>query len=199
MRVVYIDIDSTIWPAEVEYDRVAMELFGKPFGENWYNIPELKERFGPNFSRIFEDALHPYSVWERELYPHVTEALQYMVELGLDVHFLSHNPKPKVMIDPVWEWLLEKSGINDFELTILRSDYSKIEFMQSDPFAWAIIDDKVETLLEACEAGYVTVAKQQPWNLTLQGKVGILSFDSWQILPSLLYKRLMFGDICLTG
>lgn len=187
----YVDIDSTIWPAEDEYDRAAMELYGVEFGTDWYSEAELIERFGPDYQKIFSYALRPERVTERKLYPHAYATLRNLGKT-FRLHFISHNYEPDDIESRVREWLERRLG-GQFDLTVYPPYNDKVATMNADPFAYGIIEDKATTLVDAMKAGYVTIAKRQPWNLSIVDKYGIMSFDDWVEVPTLVEYRELIG------
>jgi hypothetical protein len=169
-----------------------MELYGTPFGDDWYDTAELVEKFGPNYSDIFKHALDPEQVQDRELYPFVAAAVTKLYQMGFGIHFMSHNPNPSKMYLPVHMWLDDYIHIN-YELTIFGARNDKISTMREDPKAWAIIEDKPSTLVKAQKNGYVTLARRHPWNLDVIAKHDIMSFDNWAVVPEMLWSRLQSG------
>ncbi len=195
-RTLYFDIDSTLWPAETEYMANAIELFGKELDTTYqYNDKWLEENYGPNYVDMFY--LDPANIAQREVYPGVVEGIQYAYKkLGFNIHFLSHNSTPADMFEPVDKWLWDNLRI-DFDLTIFEASNCKVAYMQDDPTAWGIVEDKPKTIFDAYDAGYVVFGKRQPWNLQIVDGGGIIFFNEWTEFPQLLYKRLMFGDVVL--
>jgi hypothetical protein len=185
-RTLYIDIDSTIWPAEEQYSKAAKELFGKELKSNqWYTVDELIAVFGSDYRKIFSYALQPQRMPLRKLYPHVYTALLSLTALGFRLHFISHNEhrfQPAIR-----SWLRKKLGNIQFNLTVQPVEVlDKVEYMTYDPYAWGIIEDKAETLIDAVEADYISIAKSQPWNLTVAQQYAILSFETWDEVPALV-------------
>ncbi len=196
MRRLYLDLDSTVWPAEDAYTVASLELFGKVFGlkEDGYYAPtsELREKFGDNYTKIFDVALSPESVGDRVLYPGVDAALSYVREMGLSITFISHNHKPAPLRKPIRDWL-EKELSFPFELIVFGARNDKTAVMDADPVAWGIIEDAPCTLKKAAQKGYVTLAKLQNWNLQTVTECGIMGFDRWEDMPDIIERELDRG------
>lgn len=185
-KTLYIDIDSTIWPAEEEYDRAAMELYGIPFGKDWYDVEELIEKFGPDYKQVFRHALDPERILTRKLYPGVATALyELYVESNFTLHFISHNDHD--LEAGLEQWLTNILNI-PFDITVYPVEImDKVKWMMYDPNAFALIEDKPAALLDSAVTGYITLAKRQPWNrLTLQENPDIIGFDNWIYVPYML-------------
>lgn len=195
-RRLYVDIDSCIYPAEDLYDAAALELFGKPFGlkeSDHYFIPdEMRARFGPDYARIFDLALAPERVHERELYTGVERALfDIWYRLEMDITFISYNHKPGPLREPVREWLESRLAF-PFDLTIYGHRNDKTATMTADPSAWGIVEDSPKTLLKSARKGFATFGIHQAWNenLTTDPNCGIMWFDEWEKLPDLVERAL---------
>jgi hypothetical protein len=198
-RTLYIDIDSTIWPAEEQYSQAAKELFGKELKSNqWYTVDELLDVFGPDYRKIFSYALQPQRMPLRKLYPHVYTTLLTLTAIGFKLHFISHNEhrfQPAIR-----SWLRKKLGNIQFNLTVQPVEVlDKVQYMGFDPYAWGIIEDKTDTLVDAVESGYISIAKTQPWNLTAVQQYGILSFETWDELPTLVKRALRISEEVYVG
>lgn len=185
----YLDIDSTVWAAENEYDAAALELYGIPFNTGrWYANEELVETFGPDYTKLFRHALKPDKVHERKLYPGAHWAL---LDLNnhFNLHFISHNPFPNEFYRPVHKWL--SMYLMDFALTITPDSQCKINMMHDDMDAWGIIEDKAETIERAWLSGYDVLVREHPWNLDVREEYGIMSFTDWLKVPDMV-KELAF-------
>lgn len=181
----YIDIDSTIWPAELEYEKAEMELYGtKLLSTGWYDVPRLIETFGSNYQEIFWKALAPEKVMEREFYPNCLEALYDLYSMGFDIHFITHNPFREMMSDPLFDWL-NLSLIHPLELTVYAEHNCKVETMNQDPTAWGIIEDRPSMLSKAVDSGYKAYGKKQVWNQR-DPVGGVWWFNDWSVVPSLI-------------
>ena len=192
LRTLYIDIDSTIWPAEDVYAKNAIELFGSNYPMTvQYDEQFFKDTYGPGYGDIFK--FNPEEIADRVLYPYAAWALNYLYGLGFELHFLSHNPAPHKMRKPVQAWLESKLQV-PFKLTVFGARNCKVNFMAGEDYAWGIIEDKPSTLAKAHRHGYVTIAKEQPWNLRTIEECGILSFSSWLQIPGMVTNVLEKGQ-----
>lgn len=188
--ILVIDVDSTIWPAEHKYDKAALELYGKPFWTDpvpdWYDHKALVYRFGNDYWRIFDRALDPSKVSEREFYPGVREALYALYERGVGIHFLTKNFEPERMRRPLLRWL-EGVAPPGFKLSLtIRDDKTP---MLEKIGAYGIVDDKPELLMKARRRGYWCATKYQPWNRrVVEENPAIFGFEHWgEFTPDRLF------------
>lgn len=198
-RTVYIDIDDTIWDAEGRVLQTLAEKYGinktREEVTYWGCYADWLNNDDNWFDMAFGDALDPAQVKERELFPNVARVLEILHDNEINLHFISHNPKPNKMVTPVHEWLLDKLPGLAFSLTIFGARNDKVKFMQNDPSAWAIVEDKYTTLASAAKAGYVAFGKVREYNrLDIAENPAILPFEDWNEFGKMFYKRLMFGD-----
>lgn len=183
-----LDVDSTIWPAEKEYDRAALELYGKRFYSDeydWYDVPDLKARYGPGYRRIFEAALGPQSLQHRSLYPGVVEAVRTISENGYGVLFFTHHHAPNSMRRPLRSWLQQEFDV-DFTLYVHTARVRKTgKALKANGVA--MVDDKPDTLGESVAAGLYTMTKLHPWNVQLVSQTPqIRGFENWsEVVPIL--------------
>ncbi len=202
-KTLYIDIDSTIWDMESVVFATMQREFGIEITHEditqWDTIPELVGWCDGWFDKCFKDAFDPEQVGQRRLYPHVGKALLNMwVSYGLSFHFLSHNPEPRKMQEPVRQWLHDHLLV-PFEVTVFGARNDKINFMQDDPNAWGIVEDKPSTLAKAAKSEYVTIAKRHPYNLNIIDQYDILSFDHWRDVPDLVHNIVVEGEVSALG
>lgn len=187
-NILVCDIDSTIWPAEREYDIAAMELFGQPFfkdGYDWYDVRDLVARYGTDYAAIFRHALAPEKVMKRELYPHVADALREVHEMGYQIMFFTHHHRPRSIAPALRSWLEIRLSI-PFTLRANTSRVSKVQSVRGRGGV-ALVDDKPSTLGAAKAAGLWTATKVQPWNVRLvDSHPEIRGFNSWHEFPQLL-------------
>jgi hypothetical protein len=188
-RTLYIDIDSTIWPAEDEYTRAEMAAYGTDkLRTKYFTVEEMKEQYGEDYEAVFKDALSPARVHERELYPGCAEIicnLYHGMNGGFDIHFISHSFFASDIRPPLREWLEDVMHVGvEFELTVKHERFIKANIMAKDPTAFALIDDRPKNVLLAQAAGYEVMCKNQVWNKQLVSWVPM--FDYWQEVPDLL-------------
>lgn len=187
-RTLYIDIDSTIWPAEDEYREAEMAIYGTDkLRFNYYTPEEMQEMYGENYKELLFKALSPDKVMERELYPGCAEILCNLyrgMNGGYDLYFLSHNHFAKEMDGPLREWLDREMhpGV-EYQLKVMHERYNKYAFMRKDPTAYALIDDRPRNVLDAQREGYHVLSKKQTWNEHLDS---VPMFDDWYEVPNYL-------------
>lgn len=179
----YIDIDNTIWDVYPAALDAGASMFGKR-----YTLEEIGSwwgwvnAFGKNYFKVFEEALAPEKVAEREMFPGVEDALWKLIDKGFWLHFMSHNPKPNPLQEPVREWISSKLRYPQFDLTIFGARNCKIEEMKKDETAFGIIEDKPSTLRKAVKEGYEAYAKITDINKN-EKIPGAIWFDDWNELP----------------
>lgn len=195
-RTMYIDIDSTIWPAEVEYTRSEMRMHGTDdLIKNWYDVPELEAKYGKDYKDIFWDALNPRKVLDRVTYPGFeTAVLRLRYEYGFNIHFITHNPFPGQMEAPLRTWFhhifMDVAGFVP-RLTVYEEDNCKADTMKADPTAWGIIEDKPSTAQAALEQGYKVYMKLHVWNREyVEQNCLVRGFDDWVKLPGMVEQDL---------
>lgn len=184
------DVDSTVWPAEKEYDRAALDLYGKRFYSSeydWYDVPDLVARYGPGYRRIFEAALGPASLKHREVYPGVVEAVRTISENGYGVLFFTHHHAPNSMRGPLRSWLQE---VFDVDLTLyIHTSRVRKTGKSIRAGGVALVDDKPDTLGDAVAAGLYTMTKVHPWNVQLlKATPQIHGFEKWSEVVPILRK-----------
>lgn len=195
-KTIYVDVDSTIWPAELEYTRSEMRLHGTDdLVKNWYDVPELKAKYGEDYREIFWDALNPKKVLDRVMYPGVENAvLTLRYELGFNIHFITHSPFPEQMEPAMREWFDFVLGdVPGFvpDLTVYDESNCKATTMASDPTAWGIIEDKPSTAHAAIQRGYRVYLKRHVWNREyLKDNTQVQGFDEWKYIPGMVAKDL---------
>jgi len=181
-KTLYIDIDSTIWAPEPEYDKVEYAMYGTTrLSKEWFEPDELVEIYGPDFKQIFWKALAPEKVAEREMFPHVGETLDQLNFMGYNIHFLTHTHFPDEMRKPLHAWISECT-LAPFEITPTEEANDKIDIIAEDPSAWGVIEDRVSTLTKAVEEGYYAFGKRTHVNDV--DIPGVRWFDDWRLIPS---------------
>ncbi len=187
---IILDIDSTIWAAEEEYDKASIELYGRRWYDDdspydWYDEADLVERYGPDYHRIFAHALDPATVGARNLYPYCASALREIAET-YRLTFVTHHHAPTTMRRALKSWLDGSLGGLPFSLHVYTARVSKADKARTLG-AGIIVDDKPQTLRESVAAGLYTITKEHPWNTPLLTSVPeIRSFTSWEQIPGLL-------------
>src|SRR5215213_8288729 len=108
-KTLYIDVDSTLWPAEKEYDYWEQRLHGtQELCKYFFTADELAEKYGDVFYEIIRRALDPDKMHERELYDGAAEVLcnlYHGMHGGFDLHFISHNFFAKDTKPALRKWL----------------------------------------------------------------------------------------------
>lgn len=171
------DIDSTIWDAEPLYSEAAEELFGHGFSaEDVTHFYWLRDEYGPDFWEIFNKALHPDWMHKREMYPGVEDVIEDLKDMGIRIHFITHNVNPDLMRKPLKKWLQDHFG--DVGLSITSSG-KKIPIMKRIN-AYGIVEDKYQTMRDALNEGYKVYGKLQAHNRRhIENNPYIATFDNW--------------------
>ncbi len=186
---ILLDVDSSIWAAEEEYDKAALALYGRKFYEeddprDWYDEADLVERYGPDYRRIFSHALDPSTVSERELYPHVVSALRDVAE-AYWLTFVTHHHAPATMRSALKYWLDRELAL-PFSLHVYTERVSKADKARVLR-AGVIVDDKPQTIREAVDAGLYVATKKHPWTESIaQECPSVREFEDWDEFPSIL-------------
>lgn len=184
-NTIYIDIDSTIWPAEVGYMK-ALETSGI----QGFDIHNLYQDDTPGIAELFIGTLTPKSVEFRDFYPGVVETLNNLYERGYWIEFISHHPEPEKMYDAVADWLWNNI-IYSFQLAIFPDTVCKVERMLEFNNAKCLIEDKPSTLKKAANNGITTFGFVQPWNLeTIREDSRIVGFTHWDHIDSLIHNSI---------
>lgn len=192
-RSLYVDIDSTIWDLhpwvfEAIYNQHGIKVTEDDITKwNW-----AENLLGKGWWSVFEEALDPDRVMDRELFPNCAEALTVLSQaFDFDIHFLSHNPKPDKLREPIFKWLCNELDI-PFSLTIFGARNDKVDFMKEDESAWGIVEDKGKTLKRADDQAFYAFGKRYSHNQNLQNDdgYGIIWFDDWDEMPELVAEVL---------
>lgn len=182
MRTLYVDLDSTLWPAEDLYTDALTKISMTDF-----LMQDLYKDNDQQVVNSFIDAILNDDIDERELYPGAAASLTELVwEHEFDVVIITHNPKPEERGPGMEAWLRREFPF-DFEFKAMEAEHCKIETMQEDENAWGIIEDKPATLVKAAEMGYNTYALLHPWNLkTVKEHTGIRGSAHWSDLQVMI-------------
>lgn len=185
---IYIDIDSTIWNFNDPFHAVIRESTGIDVvyddvdcWDYYFNIGIPAEKI----KKCFDIALHPDKVQQRQFFPGVLESLPELYQMGYNIMFLSHNPKPAQLTPAIDMWLFNNLVI-PYKLKIFGARNCKIEYMREQGDAWGIVEDKPSTLVKAHKSEFNVLAIKQPWNLKIVEEYGIVSFNDWSEVPKLV-------------
>lgn len=184
----YVDIDDTLYHALPLYSVVEMEMYGTDrIRRKYYEPDELVEMYGENYKEMFYRALSPERVKDRVMYPYVKRALGRLYLEGFDIHFLTHTHFPDDMYEPLCEWLNENLSNMPFELDAFEESTPKVEYMDKDPYAYGIIDDRFKTLKEVHNAGYKVYGKKQITNAHTRVPY-VKWFEDWTDVPEMIME-----------
>ena len=171
-RRLIVDVDNVVWDAypwtldavnKIFHTHITLEDVGHWYG--WEGI------LGPRWFDAFEEALHPERVKDRVPLPNSQHVL-YFLSQYFWIHFVSHNPKPKALYEPLRAWINDNYliGTGDpgdnpgFDLTIFGARNCKVDYMDELGDCWGIIEDKPSTLRKASNKGYVAFGRVTPLN-----------------------------------
>lgn len=184
-----VDVDSTVWDTGAWVCDAVLEVTGETLDiETATTWTHVLDAYGEEATtRIFDRALSPERVREREPYPGASEVLRRLQEHGVKIHFLTHNWDPASMTPRLEPWLKEHFGPG-VELTVTTED--KLGILR-DLGAFGMIDDRPDTIRRVADAGMWAAAKFQPWNRELLStRPDIPGFSEWREVPNLLPVRL---------
>lgn len=187
--VLGVDVDSTVWDTGAWVCAAVLEVTGDTLDiETATTWTHVLDAYGEEATmRIFDHALSPERVPEREPYPGAPEVLRWLQEeRGLRIHFVTHNWDPASMTPRLEPWLKEHFG-PEVGLTVTTED--KLGILR-DLGAFGMIDDRPDTIRRVADAGLWAAAKLQPWNRgLLAARPEIAGFSDWREVPDLLPVR----------
>ena len=178
------DVDSTIWDLTAWVCEAVLDVTGERLDpETITTWTHVLDAYGEVAAmEVYERALSPRRVREREPYPGSPEVLRGLQKQGLKVHFVTHNWDPEAMTPHLEPWLKEHFGL-DVDLTVTTED--KLGILH-DLGAFGLVDDRPGTIARVADAGLWAATKIQPWNRELvNGRKDIHGFASWHEFPDL--------------
>jgi hypothetical protein len=180
-----LDVDSTIWDLTEWVCEAVLELTGERLDlEAITTWTHVLDAYGEEVAmEVYERALSPRRVREREPYPGSPEVLRGLQRKGIEIHFVTHNWDPEAMAPYLGPWLTEHFG-PDVGFTVTTED--KLDILR-DLGAFGMVDDRPGTIARVADAGLWAATKIQPWNRELvAGRKDIHGFTSWHEFPGLL-------------
>lgn len=196
MSRLIIDVDNVLWDAYPWTLEAVKQVFDKDITledvGHWYGWEGL---LGPKWFDAFTIALDPQRVVDREPLPFAPEVL-HRLSKHFWIHFVSHNPKPNALHDPLDNWIKDNFvlGTGDapgYDLTIFGARNCKVDYADSLGDVWGIIEDKPSTLRKAVKRGYVAFGRMTPLN-EHEKIPNVNWFDDWSdlfILPSIIREE----------
>jgi hypothetical protein len=184
-RVLSVDVDSTVWDLTAWVCEAVLDVTGERLDpETITTWTHVLDAYGEEAAtEVYERALSPDRVREREPYPGSPEILRGLQERGIEIHFVTHNWDPEAMAPHLEPWLKEHFG-PDVGLTVTTED--KLGILR-DLGAFGMVDDRPGTIARVADAGLWAATKIQPWNRELvAGRKDIHGFASWHEFPGLL-------------
>ena len=178
------DVDSTIWDLSAWVCEAVLDVTGERLDpETITTWTHVLDAYGEAAAmEVYERALSPRRVREREPYPGSPEVLRGLQKQGIKVHFVTHNWDPEAMTPHLGPWLKEHFG-PDVGLTVTTED--KLGILR-DLRAFGLVDDRPGTIARVADAGLWAATKIQPWNRELvNGRKDIHGFASWHEFPNL--------------
>lgn len=179
------DVDSTIWDLTAWVCEAVLDVTGERLDpETITTWTHVLDAYGETAAmEVYERALSPRRVREREPYPGSPEVLRGLQRQGIKVHFITHNWDPEAMTPHLEPWLKEHFG-PDVGLTVTTED--KLDILR-DLGAFGLVDDRPGTIARVADAGLWAATKIQPWNRELVNeRKDIHGFASWHEFPNLL-------------
>ncbi len=181
-RVLSVDVDSTVWDLTAWVCEAVLDVTGERLDpETITTWTHVLDAYGEEAAtEVYERALSPDRVREREPYPGSPEILRGLQERGIEIHFVTHNWDPEAMTPHLEPWLKEHFG-PEVGLTVTTED--KLGILQ-DLGAFGMVDDRPDTIARVADAGLWAATKIQPWNRELvAGRKDIYGFASWREFP----------------
>ena len=184
-----LDVDSTIWDLTAWVCEAVLNVTGERLDPEvvttWTHVLDA---YGEDAAfAIYERALAPHRVREREPYPGSTEVLRGLQNKGIGVHFITHNWDPETMTPHLEPWLKKHFG-TDVGLTVTTED--KLGILHALG-AFGMVDDRPETITRVADAGLWAATMIQPWSRELVvSHPNVHGFESWHEVPGLLLPRL---------
>ena len=183
-RVLSVDVDSTVWDLTAWVCEAVLDVTGERLDpETITTWTHVLDAYGEEAAtEVYERALSPDRVREREPYPGSPEILRGLQERGIEIHFVTHNWDSEAMTPHLEPWLKEHFG-PEVGLTVTTED--KLGILQ-DLGAFGMVDDRPDTIARVADAGLWAATKIQPWNRELvAGRKDIYGFASWREFPDL--------------
>jgi 5'(3')-deoxyribonucleotidase len=179
-----LDVDSTVWDLAEWVCEAVLDVTGERLDlEAITTWTHVLDAYGEEVAmEVYERALSPRRVREREPYPGSPEVLRALQKQGIKVHFITHNWDPEAMSPRLEPWLKEHFG-PDVDLTVTTEE--KLGILH-DLGAFGMVDDRPGTIARVADAGLWAATKIQPWNRELvAGRRDIHGFGSWHEFPKL--------------
>ena len=179
-----LDVDSTIWDLTEWVSEAVLDVTGERLDlEAITTWTHVLDAHGEEVAmEVYERALSPRRVREREPYPGSPEVLRALQKQGIKVHFITHNWDPEAMTPCLEPWLKEHFG-PDVGLTVTTEE--KLSILR-DLGAFGMVDDRPGTIARVADAGLWAATKIQPWNRELGARrEDIHGFGSWREFPKL--------------
>jgi len=180
-----VDVDSTVWDLSAWVCEAVSDVTGETLDpeslSTWTHVLDL---YGEEATmEIYERALSPGRVREREPYPDSADILRDLQAEGVRVHFITHNWDPEAMAPRLEPWLKTHFG-PDVGLTVTTKD--KLGILR-ELGAFGMVDDRPDTIARVADAGLWAATMIQPWNYELVEKhPRVYGFASWRDFPDLL-------------
>ena len=183
--VLSVDVDSTVWDLTTWVCEAVLDVTGEWLDPGtittWTHVLDAYGEVAA--TEVYERALSPRRVREREPYPGSPEVLRGLQRKGIEIHFVTHNWDPETMTPHLDPWLKEHFG-PDVGLTVTTED--KLDILR-ELGAFGMVDDRPGTIARVVDAGLWAATKVQPWNRELvAGRNDVHGFASWHEFPGLL-------------
>jgi hypothetical protein len=180
-----VDVDSTVWDLSAWVCQAVSDVTGETLDpeslSTWTHVLDL---YGEEATiEIYERALSPGRVREREPYPDSADILRDLQAEGVCVHFITHNWDPEAMAPRLEPWLKTHFG-PEVGLTVTTKD--KLGILR-ELGAFGMVDDRPDTIARVADAGLWAATMIQPWNRELvEEHPRVYGFVSWRDFPDLL-------------
>jgi phosphoglycolate phosphatase-like HAD superfamily hydrolase len=183
--VLGVDVDSTVWDLTSWVCQAVSDVTGERLDpEAITTWTHVLDAYGEEMAmEVYERALSPQRVHEREPYPGSAEVLRRLQRDGTKIHFITHNWDPEAMTPHLEPWLKKHFG-SDVGLTVTTED--KLGILRSLG-AFGMVDDRPKTISSVADAGLWAATMLQPWNRELvTERADVHGFASWHEVLDLL-------------
>lgn len=185
--LIQVDVDSTLYDANLLFAEVAKEHFGVELpldAGNWYDYNEVADTL--TLHKIFRKAHSKEYVEKQVPYEGAAECLAFCRDKGHQVVFISdrHGQAQNTL----FTWLYDFGLTHDKSGGHVITGQDKRAWMKKNTPA-VVIDDRVRTMFLARSWNAHVFALECPWNVNLKKEIeGIHICKNWTEIASKLDK-----------
>jgi hypothetical protein len=186
--LITIDVDSTLYPANDLFVRVAREHFNVDLPSRPRTWHEYNNHLDfADLSKVFRIAHKESNVSRQVPYEDSVEICQWLADRNHDLFYISdRHPEAR---NALFFWLRDYGFIPETEdniSSVITSEDKRAWLSLNKPDI--VIDDRVRTLVYArYELNALAVGLKHPWNENLDKEIdGIHLFDNWSQIGEFL-------------